>query len=87
MRPDAWRKLKGFSRAKLAEMMSTTEVTVFRHETGLRLPPPPAQVRYSEITEGAVTPADWVELWSDPAAVKARAEETETRMKRKAAAA
>lgn len=87
MRLKAWRELKGYSQAKVAEELGSSEIAVLRHERGLRFPPADTQERYREITEGAVTPADWVEQWNDAEAIKARASEEAARQKRKAAAA
>lgn len=79
MRLKDWRELKKLTQAHIAEMIGSTEAAVSRHEVGLRLPTVPNQNRYFEISQGAITPADWVELWSDPEAVRLRAEETATR--------
>jgi hypothetical protein len=70
----------------VAELLGSSEIAVLRHERGLRFPPADTQERYREITEGAVTPADWVEQWNDPACVEARAKEEAARQKRKAVA-
>lgn len=92
MRFAKWRELKGYTRAKVAELFGSmgveiTEVSVFRHETGLRFPPPPTQENYEALTEGAVTPRDWVETWNDPEAAAARAKETASADARKTKAA
>jgi transcriptional regulator with XRE-family HTH domain len=87
MRLKAWRELKGFTQAKVAEELGTSEIAVLRHERGLRFPPGDTQERYREITEGAVTPADWVEQWNDPECVSARASEEAARQERKKKAA
>jgi transcriptional regulator with XRE-family HTH domain len=44
MRLKAWRELKGYTQAKVAELNSDqSEVAVLRHERALRFPPPDTQ--------------------------------------------
>lgn len=58
----AWRKLKALPRIKIAEAIGTSEVSVLRHERGERFPGAKLQEKYLQLTEGAVTPQDWLDL-------------------------
>lgn len=62
----AWRKLKGLTRDAIAKKIGVSEVAVLRHERGTRFPPADTQEKYHELTEGAVTPQDWVDLARNP---------------------
>ena len=84
MRLKAWRTLKGLTQEQVADLMGISYVTVSRHESGVRSPRTPERLRYAQITEGAVTSADWDELWADAEAVAARAQEEASRGKRAA---
>lgn len=53
-----YRKLKGYSRAKLGELLLVTGVTVWRWETGRSIPKPLMIRAIAHHTQGAVSADD-----------------------------
>lgn len=49
-------------RADDKDGLATVVTRVWRHAHGKRVPPAEDQTLYQDMTEGAVTPADWVDL-------------------------
>lgn len=71
----AFRELRGWSLAEAVAQIRSgggerfariNDSTVSKHERGVAFPGPALIARYTEITEGAVTYADWVSLNSNP---------------------
>lgn len=57
-----WRKQNGMTLARVANALGVHEVTVNRWETDARVPTRKMQARVLALTDGAVTPNDWMEI-------------------------
>lgn len=71
MQMNAWRRLQKKSLWDVVHMMDGSVANasvVSKHERGVRFPRPAVIDRYREITEGAVTEADWLHLARERAA-------------------
>ena len=55
-----WRKQRGLSQSECAELFSVTRLSVVRYENG-RIPDREIMRRIDEITDGQVSPNDWLE--------------------------
>lgn len=60
MKLKTYRKQQGLSRAKVAEALGVTGVTVWRWETGRMFPSAPVMKRIAKWSGGQVTPNDFV---------------------------
>lgn len=71
MQMNAWRRLRNKSLWDVVHMMGghvANASMVSKHERGVHFPRPAVIDRYREITEGAVTEADWLQLARERAA-------------------
>lgn len=71
MQLNAWRRLRNKSLWDVVHMMGdcvSNAGQVSKHERGVHFPRPAIIDRYREITEGAVTEADWLHLARERAA-------------------
>lgn len=71
MQLNAWRRLRNKSLWDVVHMLDgcvANASQVSKHERGVHFPRPALIDRYREITEGAVTEADWLQIARERAA-------------------
>lgn len=60
MKLKSWRKENRLTQARAANVLGVDRVSLARWECGDRFPSPQMQARIHQMTDGAVSPNDWI---------------------------
>jgi transcriptional regulator with XRE-family HTH domain len=57
-----WRRIKNKNQADVAKALGVVVVTISRWERGVRVPTAKLQIEIFKLTNGRVTPNDWLRI-------------------------